>query len=189
MINTAPLFSFPPLALGLALSILFCLAAAESVGISATPHASYSSSVGVLGCKINVNRVAYWPMAVDCTNICVEVTYGSRSLHLLRIDQSGGAYDMSYDAWNYLQTGKSATEDPIAGGGVAMTYVNASASACNSLINTDGLPLSAANSMNYLASCLEDGDSWVGQNCKFHDTRRAPPLNRYPVPRLRMFVS
>lgn len=103
-------------------------------------------------------------MAVDCSNICVKVSYGSRSVHLLRIDQSGGAYDISYDAWNYLQTGKSATKDPIAGGGVAMTYENASVSDCSDLIKTDGLPLSAANSMNFVASCLEQADSWVGSN-------------------------
>lgn len=177
MIHATPLLTSPLVALSLTLTTLFCVSAGESVGISVTPHASYSSSVGVLGCKINVNRVAYWPMAVDCTNICVEVTYESRSLHLLRIDQSGGAYDISYDAWNYLQTGKSATEDPIAGGGVAMTYVNASASACKSLINSDGLPLSASNSMNYLASCLEDEDSWVGQNCRC----QRPPCCEVPL--------
>lgn len=138
--------------------------AADSLGISATPHASYSSSIGVLGCKINTNRVAYWPIPVTCDDLCVKVSLGDRSLHLLRIDQSGGAYDMSYDAWNWLQTGKSATKDPIAGGGVAMTYENASASACSNLIHTDGLPLSAANSMNFLFSCLADDSSWVAQN-------------------------
>jgi hypothetical protein len=31
----------------------------------------YSSSAGVLGCKVNTDRIAYWPMAVDCHNICV----------------------------------------------------------------------------------------------------------------------
>ena len=152
------------LSLALGLATLLPVALADGTGVSVTPHASYSSSVGVLGCKINTNRVAYWPWAVDCTNICVKLSYDDRSVYLLRIDQSGGAYDVSYDAWNYLQTGKSATKDPIAGGGVAMTYENASASACKGLIHTDGLPLSAANSMNYLASCLEDSDSWVGQN-------------------------
>jgi len=140
------------------------VASATAISISATPHDSYSSSIGVLGCKINTNRVAYWPMAVDCTNICVKVTYASRSVYLLRIDQSGGAYDMSYDAWNYLQTGKSASTDPIAGGGVSMTYEDASPSNCKNLIQTDGLPLSAANSMDFLFSCLEQPDSWVGQN-------------------------
>ncbi|CAN8104291.1 unnamed protein product [Discula destructiva] len=148
----------------LALMALLPRAWADSVGVSVTPHASYSSSIGVLGCKINTDRVAYWPMAVDCTDICVKLSYDSRSVYLLRIDQSGGAYDVSYDAWNYLQTGKSATKDPIAGGGVAMTYENVSASHCSGLINTDGLALSASNSMNYLFSCLADDSSWVAQN-------------------------
>ncbi|KUI53383.1 hypothetical protein VP1G_00693 [Cytospora mali] len=152
------------LSLALGLVTRCSIASADGTGAWVTPHDSYSSSVGVLGCKINTNRVAYWPFAVDCNNICVELSYGDRSVHLLRIDQSGGAYDVSYDAWNYLQTGKSATKDPIAGGAVAMTYENASASDCKDLIHTDGLPLSAANSMNYLASCLEETDSWVGQN-------------------------
>ncbi len=61
--------------------------AAAAIGVSVTPHDMYSSSVGVLGCKINTNRVAYWPMSVDCDNICVQVSYQGRSLNLLRIDQ------------------------------------------------------------------------------------------------------
>lgn len=149
------------------LSLFARPATADSVSISATPHASYSSSIGVLGCKINTNRVAYWPMAVDCDSLCVKLSYGSRSVHLLRVDQSGGAYDVSYDAWNYLQTGKSAKDDPIAGGGVAMTYENASMSECKSLLRSSAggkLPLSAANSMNFVASCLEQEGSWVGDN-------------------------
>ncbi|KAG9536807.1 hypothetical protein KCV04_g23531, partial [Aureobasidium melanogenum] len=88
--------------------------------ISVTPHVEYSSSVGVLGCKINTNRVAYWPMSVDCDNMCVKVSHQGRSLNLLRVDQSGGAYDMSYDAWNTLVTGKNATVAPTMGGGVDM---------------------------------------------------------------------
>jgi hypothetical protein len=87
---------------------------------SITPHDKYSSSVGVLGCKIDNNNVAYWPSPVDCDKICVKVTNGGRSRHLLKIDQSGGAYDISYDAWNYLAYGKSATEEPLLGGGVEM---------------------------------------------------------------------
>lgn len=156
--------TFAWLAYCLTLATLCSRAWADSIGISVTPHASYSSSIGVLGCKINTNRVAYWPMAVDCTNICVKLSYDDRSVYLLRIDHSGGAYDVSYDAWNYLQTGKSATKDPIAGGGVAMTYENVSASECGGLINTDGLALSASNSMDYLFSCLADDSSWVAQN-------------------------
>ena len=127
----------------------------------ATPHDSYSSSVGVLGCKINTDRVAYWPAAVDCDNICVSLRYEGREVKLLRIDQSQGAHDVSYDAWNYLVTGKSALDAPTAGGAVEMQARNLEASACEKLIKTDGrkLPLSAANSMNFLASCLGEGGS------------------------------
>ncbi|OAA61740.1 hypothetical protein SPI_04599 [Niveomyces insectorum RCEF 264] len=141
-------------------------AVAASGSVSATPHDSYSSSVGVLGCKINTNRVAYWPAPVDCTNICVRLSYGDRSVYLLRIDQSGGAHDVSYDAWNYLQTGSSATADPVDGGGVAMDYEDVDASFCADLLHTPGskLPLSASNSMDFVASCLGDASSWVAQN-------------------------
>jgi hypothetical protein len=132
----------------------------------ATPHDSYSSSIGVLGCKIDTNRVAYWPASVDCDNICVSLSYGDRSVTLLRIDQSGGAYDVSYDAWNYLITGYPATEQPTAGGATAMDFQNLDPSECRDLIWTDGhkLPLSAANSMNYVAACLAQPDSWVARN-------------------------
>lgn len=132
----------------------------------ATPHESYSSSVGVLGCKVDTNRIAYWPASVDCSNICVSLSYSGRTLHLLRIDQSQGAHDVSYDAWNYLVTGFSATEKPTTGGAIAMDYEDADPAACADLIHTDGsaLPLSAPNSMNFLASCLAEPDSWVAKN-------------------------
>ncbi|KAI1505644.1 hypothetical protein F5X99DRAFT_367294 [Biscogniauxia marginata] len=137
----------------------------DSGAVWATPHDSYSSSIGVLGCKIDTNRVAYWPGSVDCNNICVSLSYEDRSVKLLRVDQSQGAFDVSYDAWNYLYTGYSATEKPTAGGPIAMNFENVDASECEDLIHTDGhkLPLSAANSMNFLTSCL-DGDTWVGKN-------------------------
>jgi hypothetical protein len=96
----------------------------------------------------------------------VSLSYQDRQVYLLRIDKSGGAHDVSYDAWNYLYTGKSATEEPTAGGAIDMQFENVDASKCKSLIHTDGhkLPLSAANSMNFLASCLEQSDSWVADN-------------------------
>lgn len=132
----------------------------------ATPHEQYSSSVGVLGCKVNTNRIAYWPDSVDCTNICVSLSYQDRQVYLLRVDQSQGAHDISYDAWNYLVTGYSATKKPVAGGPMEMTTENVDVSNCADLIHTKGgkLPLSAANSMNFLASCLEQENSWVGSN-------------------------
>jgi len=138
--------------------------AAETVW--ATPHDSYSSSVGVVGCKINTDRVAYWPMSIDCNNICVSLSYEGRQVYLLRIDQSGGAYDVSYDAWNYLMTGYSASSHPTAGGATPMEYENVDPWHCANLIHTDEgkLPLSAANSMNFVASCLAQSNSWVARN-------------------------
>lgn len=134
--------------------------------IWATPHDSYSSSIGVPGCKINTNRVAYWPQAVDCDNVCVAVEYEHRQVHLLRVDQSTGAHDISYDAWNYLYIGESAMDKPTAGGAVEMKYRNVDASKCASLIHTEDhkLPISAANGMNFLASCLQRPTSWVANN-------------------------
>jgi hypothetical protein len=152
------------------LSFFSLLAAATTAragkgAVWATPHESYSSSVGVLGCKVNTNRIAYWPPSVDCDNICISLSYEGRTVYLLRIDQSEGAHDISYDAWNYLLTGYSATERPTTGGPVAMEYEDVDPSFCADLIYTDDhkLPLSAANSMNFLASCLSR-DTWVGRN-------------------------
>lgn len=134
---------------------------------SVTPHEQYSSSIGVLGCKVNTNRVAYWPAAVDCNNICLKVSHGDRSVNLLRIDTSGGAFDISYDAWVYLQTGSSAADEPLQGGGVDAQYEHVDASECADLLDEDGaLPLSAANSMNFVAACLAEPDSFVAQNHK-----------------------
>ncbi|MBH1945624.1 hypothetical protein I5L01_15515, partial [Erythrobacter sp. YJ-T3-07] len=110
---------------------LFAFAAGTAaISVSTTPHDSYSSSVGVLGCKIDTNRVAYWPGSVDCNNICIKLTYEDRTVNLLRIDQSGGAHDISYYAWAYLQTGKSATVNALTGGGVDMEYEEVDASEC-----------------------------------------------------------
>jgi len=141
------------------------VAVADSGTVWATPHDSYSSSVGVLGCKVNTDRIAYWPGSIDCTNICIRLSYEGRSVHLLRIDQSQGAHDVSYDAWNYLYTGYAATDKPAAGGATPMQYEDVDISQCSDLIWTDDgkLPLSAANSMNFLASCLAH-DTWVGNN-------------------------
>ncbi|KAK4643839.1 hypothetical protein QC762_404660 [Podospora pseudocomata] len=143
---------------------LASLAAAEVRNI--TPHEQYSSSVGVLGCKINTHRVAYWPEAVDCNNICVRVSHQGRSLELLRIDQSGGANDISYDAWNYLGFGKSAIDDPQTGGGIDMDVEFVDADQCKHLLKDSGgkLAFSAPNSMNFLSSCLSDPGSWVARN-------------------------
>ncbi|KAI6089442.1 hypothetical protein F4821DRAFT_56202 [Hypoxylon rubiginosum] len=135
-----------------------------SGSISVTPHDRYSSSLGVLGCKINTNRVAYWPETRGCDNFCVRVSANGRSVTLLAIDHSGGAHDISYDAWNYLVTGSSARDSPTAGGGIAATYEDVAMSECADLLTaTDGkLAFAAANSMNTVSACLSN--AWFAQN-------------------------
>ncbi|KAJ4392376.1 hypothetical protein N0V85_007106 [Neurospora sp. IMI 360204] len=139
----------------------------EAIGI--TPHDKYSSSVGVLGCKIDINRVAYWPSSVDCNNICVKVTANGRSVTLLKIDSFAGAHDISYDAYAYLQNGVGAAGGAALGGVVDVTYEYVSPEECRPLIKTaDGkLPFSAANSMNFVNSC--QGGSWVGDNFQLYN--------------------
>ncbi|KAJ4386909.1 hypothetical protein N0V85_007933 [Neurospora sp. IMI 360204] len=153
----------------LALLVLYCATAthAATTTVWATPHDSYSSSIGVLGCKVDTDRIAYWPGSVDCNNLCVSLSYGDRKVKLLRIDQSQGAHDISYDAWNYLTTGHGANDRPAVGGPIEMQTEDLDAAECKDLIHTEGhkLPLSAANSMNFLASCLDHKNgSWVGEN-------------------------
>jgi hypothetical protein len=147
---------------------------ATAYQISGTPHDSFSSSVGVLGCHIDTNRVAYFAQPVDCNNICVRVSANGRSVNLLRIDQSGGAYDMSYDAWNYLVTGQSATVNPVAGGGVAMDVEDVDIGECFGLLQTAGsrLPLSAPSSMSFLSDCIAQ-NSWVGNNAVLYNIQDA----------------
>lgn len=145
--------------------------AAMAAGISITPHAQFSSSIGVLGCLIDTNRVAYWPIQPGCDSVCVKVTEpgSGRSVNLLAIDTSGGAFDISYDAWNYLYTGEGAKEAPTQGGGIPADWEALPMSECASLIKTsDGkLPLMAANSINYYVSC--PADSWIGQNSALYN--------------------
>ncbi|KAI1840995.1 hypothetical protein JX265_012872 [Neoarthrinium moseri] len=142
-------------------------------GISVTPHDKYSSSIGVLGCKVNTNRIAYWPSSPSCDNICVKVSANGRSVNLLKVDQSGGAYDISYDAWNYLSTGKGAEEAPTSGGGISATYEDVDMSECADLITEPSgkLAFTAANSMNFITSC--SSNTWVGKNYALYNIANA----------------
>ena len=143
-------------------AVFSCVSSSQSVLV--TPQDLYSSSIGVLGCKINTNRVAYWPKPIGCNDICIKLSHAQRSVHLPRIDSSTSAYDISYDAWNYLGFGVSATVEPKTGGSIAMDYEYVSADECRSLLVDGKLPLSAPNSMNYLEACLEQQSSWVAHN-------------------------
>lgn len=94
------------------------------------------------------------------------MSHGGREVYLLHIDKSAGSCDISYDAWNYLGFGKNATEDPRGGGEILMQYEFVEPKNCLHLIDTPHhkLPLSAANSMNFLTECLGQPSSWVAQN-------------------------
>lgn len=147
--------------------------------VSVTPHAEYSSSIGVLGCKIDTNRIAYWPLAVGCDKLCVKVSHEGRFLYLLRIDMSESAYDISYDAWNYLAFGVSALDNPQKGGGIIMSYDVVEMSECQHLLYEGKLPLSAANSMNYVSQCAGQPSSWVAKNYQLYNIN--DPVCKYGV--------
>lgn len=143
---------------------LTALPFATAVGVSVTPHQQFSSSPGVLGCKINTDRVAYWPQAVDCTNFCKKLTSSTGlSTYVMHIDQSGGAYDISYDAWVYLQNGGTATTTPLVGGGVSVDVEQATPEECAHLMDDGKMPFTAYNGANFYTSCLAS-NSWIGKN-------------------------
>jgi hypothetical protein len=136
-------------------------------GLSAyvTGHDSYSSSIGIVGAKINTNRVAYWPTEPDCDKFCLKVSHEGRSLHLLHIDHSGEAHDISYDAWNYLTFGKYAKEEPHYGGGTTMDYEYVPAEECKDLLHNGKLPF-IAGSPNQVFVCKkpENLNSYTAKN-------------------------
>lgn len=134
-----------------------------------TPHQSFSSSVGVLGCKVNTSRVAYWPLPVDCDDICVRIEHEGTELVVLRIDSSASAFDISYDAWNVLGFGVSAIESPQMGGGIQMNYISVPIDKCLALLDDGNLPLSAANSMSFLGECLGKPESFVARHHKLYN--------------------
>ncbi|KAF2014584.1 hypothetical protein BU24DRAFT_216704 [Aaosphaeria arxii CBS 175.79] len=146
---------------------------AAATGVSITPHDKFSSSVGVLGCHIDTNRVAYFPSFPSCDSLCIKVKTDKAELFLLQIDQSGGAHDISYDAWNMLNSGESATSNPTMGGGIPAEVTPADMSDCADLIKTpDGkLPLMAANSIGFYVGC--GADSWVGKNSALYNIQNS----------------
>lgn len=144
---------------------------APSGSVSVTPHDMYSSSIGALGCKLNTNRIAYWPAMPGCDNLCIKLRYQDRELHVLHVDTSGGAYDISYDAWNYLGFGVDAQTQPWQGGGIQMDYEIVGMDQCADILAPAGgkLGLTAANSMNYVAACFGQPDSWVAKNYQLYN--------------------
>ncbi|KAF1977925.1 hypothetical protein BU23DRAFT_366134, partial [Bimuria novae-zelandiae CBS 107.79] len=107
-------------------------------------HAQFSS-VGVVGCLINVNRVAYLPATYalpSCLNYCIKVRANGCSVNLLWIDNSvadgtkPANYDISYDAWNHLISGANAKDAPVYGGGLQATWEWIDNAACAEHLHT-----------------------------------------------------
>ena len=125
-----------------------------AASVQVTPHDSYSSSIGVLGCKVDPNRIAYFPSFPSCASLCKRVSHAGRSLVLLHADTSGGAYDISYDAFVQLVTGQSARVNPIAADPTVMEVedVPTGDPACRALLPGGRLPM-MASSPNWALGC------------------------------------
>lgn len=137
--------------------------------VYATPHSQFSSSIGVLGCKVNTNRIAYWPVWPDCTNMCLQLRFGPRTRTVLHIDTSGGAHDISFDTFQYLVFGSSATATPAildAEAGAPIDYAVVDMAQCADIITSDTGKLAfIANSPNQVDSCRAAAPtSWLAQH-------------------------
>ncbi|KAI7784324.1 hypothetical protein LA080_010107 [Diaporthe eres] len=145
-------------------------ALSPSGSVRVTPHDSYSSSIGVHGCKVDVNRMAYWPDWPDCSGMCIKLTFGSRSRTVLHLDVSGGAHDISFDTYQYLAYGTSATAspaflNPASDGALEFDYEIVEMSQCADIITSDTGKLSfMALSPNQVNKCVGEGSNWVAQN-------------------------
>ncbi|KAH8743307.1 hypothetical protein F5883DRAFT_424806 [Diaporthe sp. PMI_573] len=138
--------------------------------VRVTPHDQFSSTIGVHGCKIDVNRLAYWPYWPDCSGMCINLTHGSRSRTVLHLDVSGSAYDISFDTYQYLAYGSSATASPAImnpdrNGALDIDYKIVDMSECMDIITSETGRLSfMALSPNQVNRCINEGDNWVAQN-------------------------
>ncbi|KAH8755087.1 hypothetical protein F5883DRAFT_504803 [Diaporthe sp. PMI_573] len=138
--------------------------------VRVTPHDQFSSTIGVHGCKIDVNRLAYWPYWPDCSGMCIKLTHGFRSRTVLHLDVSGSAYDISFDAYQYLAYGSSATASPAIlnpdrSGAFDVDYQIVDMSECADIITSETGRLSfMALSPNQVNKCINEGDNWVAQN-------------------------
>ncbi|PHH72438.1 hypothetical protein CDD80_4541 [Ophiocordyceps camponoti-rufipedis] len=127
----------------------------------ATAHVQFASSIGVLGCKgVDLSRIAFFPGTPGCDDFCVKVTYGKRSVNLLRIDSSGsapspdnsGTHDMSCQAYDYLVHGTDNKSSCKTGDRTPMSYETVDPRECKHLLKDGVLPISAP-SPNYFVQC------------------------------------
>lgn len=145
---------------------------ALSVVIALDSHVEYSSSMGVLGCLINTNRIAYFPMMPPCTNPCIKLTApNGNTINVLHIDQSGGSYDISMDAYKTLKYGagwKSINGLPEAKwDGVKYEYV--SMDQCKDILPEGKMPVMAKSPNKFNECLVSDPQSFWAKNTQFYD--------------------
>ncbi|KAF2148222.1 hypothetical protein K461DRAFT_282639 [Myriangium duriaei CBS 260.36] len=133
-----------------------------------TPHVQYASSMGVLGCKINTNRVGYLPMWPGCDNLCYKIHNPAtgNSVNILHVDSSAAAYDISADAFNYLVTGQGAKGNAVDPNPTTMEYSVVSMDQCYDIINgnTTKLPILAKNP-DAVSNCIaNEPKSWLANH-------------------------
>jgi hypothetical protein len=118
--------------------------------------------------------VAHFPGNFDCNNICIKVSSSGRDVFLLRIDTSGGSHDISYDAWNFLAFGVSASEEPHQGGPIDAEYETVGNEMCADLLNGGKLPFVFSTA---LGGCVFDTGSFVAQNSQVFNIQDAMCTN------------
>ncbi|KAJ4367830.1 hypothetical protein N0V86_009667 [Didymella sp. IMI 355093] len=140
--------------------------------IALDSHVEYSSSTGVIGCLINTNRIAYFPMMPPCSNPCIKLTApNGNSINVLHIDQSGGSYDISMDAYKTLKYGagwKSINTLPEAKwDGVTYEYV--SMDQCGGILPQGTLPVIAKSPNKYVECAASEPQSFWATHTQFYD--------------------
>ena len=140
--------------------------------IALDSHVEYSSSMGVIGCLVDTNRIAYFPMTPPCSNPCIKLTApNGNTINVLHIDQSGGSYDISMDAYKTLKYGsgwKSINALPEAKwDGVTYEYVTMDQ--CASILPNGTLPVIAKSPNKYVECAASEPQSFWATNTQFYD--------------------
>lgn len=128
--------------------------------------------MGVIGCLVNTNRIAYFPMTPPCSNPCIKLTApNGNTINVLHIDQSGGSYDISMDAYKTLKYGAgwaSINALPEAKwDGVKYEYV--SMDQCKGILPSGKLPVIAKSPNKYVECVASEPQSFWAKNTQFYD--------------------
>lgn len=120
---------------------------------------------------MNTDRAAYLPSFPTCNDFCKKISYQGRSVFVAHIDQSGGANDISYDAYNFLITGQSAAQNPITGGGQETVMDTVAPENCASIFEGGKVAFSASTGSAFPASCPIN--TYIGRNHALYNIQTA----------------